>query len=394
MSGPFDNGETEYWYHVMRREHMPLAGTIDLGFDLEGIRTVLAEVCGGPEADCAVKLASALVDNPGIFEDLRKLIGISNKEAYLELSYLASRTPRPGGTRGICGCYPWEMGRHTLSVFVNMLGENKPESLRGTAAKMLAGYLCSRQFYKVALGFSAMPDEGLRLVFENLISPREVLQKSAKRRGHGCEAELARVLVECGATLIPEEKHTNPMGTSDPHLDLETFELTERDPDSTFSFDILVMKERQVRIAIQSLIHTSDPGQYGVNKSNDTVAIKDQVHATNRRLRPEAPLELWGLLDGVGFSENKEETLNKMLRAFDYFLQLNTLYKGPLRLHSLGLCRVVAIRFADNYSESDIEAMRNKYVPRDVRVVGTSDAAPPNTTPVPAGMATLFVPST
>ena len=154
------------------------------------------------------------------------------------------------------------------------------------------------------------------------------------------------------------------------------------------------MKERQVRIAIQSLIHTSDPGQYGVNKSNDTVAIKDQVHATNRRLRPEAPLELWGLLDGVGFSENKEETLNKMLRAFDYFLQLNTLYKGPLRLHSLGLCRVVAIRFADNYSESDIEAMRNKYVPRDVRVVGTSDAAPPNTTPVPAGMATLFVPST
>ena len=34
-------------------------------------------------------------------------------------------------------------------------------------------------------------------------------------------------------------------------------------------FDLLILKTNSVKVAIQSLIHTSDPGQYGVDKSNE-----------------------------------------------------------------------------------------------------------------------------
>ena len=60
------------------------------------------------------------------------------------------------------------------------------------------------------------------------------------------------------------------------------------------------------------LIHTSDPGQYGVNKSDETVDIKKLIDQYNEAY-PEKPVYLIGNVDGVGFSENPNGTIAKML---------------------------------------------------------------------------------
>ena len=74
-----------------------------------------------------------------------------------------------------------------------------------------------------------------------------------------------------------------------------------------------------IRALVQSLIHTSDPGQYGVNKSDETVDIKKMINRYNEKY-PQKPVYLIGNVDGVGFSENPNGTIAKMLGVFDSFV--------------------------------------------------------------------------
>ena len=67
------------------------------------------------------------------------------------------------------------------------------------------------------------------------------------------------------------------------------------------------------------MIHTSDPGQYGVNKSDETVDIYRRIGAYNAEVAQEQKVYLLGSVDGVGFSENPNGTIVKMLDAFDDF---------------------------------------------------------------------------
>src|SRR5262249_26708754 len=135
----------------------------------------------------------------------------------------------------------------------------------------------------------------------------------------------------------------------------------------------------------------SDPGQYGVNKSDETVAVAAQIQAANRSQRKSKPMELWGLVDGIGFSENKADTINKMLGCFDVFVQLNTLYKAPLRLQALWLCRVRAIQFSDFYSAADVKAIKTKYVPAGVDILSTDQKPDRRWQAIKAGRATVYL---
>lgn len=389
----YASAETEYWRNVMRQQDMPLAGEITFDFDVPGLRRTLADVAAVAEADAMPVVARTLRERPASFHDLRRLLGLTDKRAYLELSYLASRTPHPSQDTGLCGCQPWNMARHGLPVFLRMLEAPSPRPVRRAASELLARYLLAEGLHTAATSFHAIPEQGLRHVFETLVAARETQQRAAKRRGHGCELRLATVLHACGATCLPEDKHTNPMGSHDPHLDLDTLRVVPRRRGVTYSFDLLVLHQGAPRVAIQSLIHTSDPGQYGVNKSDETVAVKARIAASRRRLQRGPELELWGLLDGVGFSENKEDTLNKMLANFDHFLQLNTLYKAPLRLHRLGLCEVVALRLSSAYTPDEHDAIVERYAPEGVAVLRGDAAAPANAVEVPAGLGAVYVPA-
>ena len=129
-----------------------------------------------------------------------------------------------------------------------------------------------------------------------------------------------------------------------------------------------------------------------MNKSDETVEIHRGIQDANARLAGRNDVEHWALLDGVGFSENKVDTLNKMLAVLDVFFQLNTLFKVPLRLHRLGLCSVKAIRFSAVYTDDDVSVIKAKYVPNDVTVMGPDDdASLSGLTKIPAGCADVYV---
>jgi hypothetical protein len=391
LSPAYESSETEFWYNVMPQAEMPIAGNMEHLANLEVLKAVLDKLAKIAEKDLLAEVASELLKKPEVLHDLRKLLGISDKRAYLELSYLTSRQKHPAEPNALCGCQPWTMARHPMQFFIRLLQCEKND-VRQAAADVMAKYLLDEGLGAAAKAFSAMSVESLAAAFENLIAPKELQQKAAKRRGHGCEGALAKVLKAVGAKMLPPDKAENPMGSQDPNVDFSMLTVVERKRGLTYSFDMIVLGPKdRVAVLVQSLIHTSDPGQYGVDKSNQTVEIAEKLRAANKQLRkPAEQVELWGLLDGVGFSENKKDTLNKMLGEFPCFLQLNTLYKAPLRLHQLGLCRVKAIKFTPYYSSADIRAITEKFVPKDVLVLG-KEAPDPKWTAVLAGRATLYL---
>lgn len=388
--GPYESPETEFWYNVMPQAAMPVAGEIENDFDVNRVAAFVAAAAKDAKTDFSEQVKAALLKDPSIFHDLRQLLGISDKRAYLELSYLTSRVRHPSAATGICGCQPWNMARHPIEFFLRLIAPSSPTQIRERAAGVLTKYLLREGLSNAAKGFAGLTPSQLTVIYETLVIPRENQQKAAKRRGHGCEGALATVLHQCGVHILPEDKYVNAMGAKDPNLDRRSLKVAPKKQGNTYSFDMLVLDGDDVRVGIQSLIHTSDPGQYGVNKSDETVDIALHFRKANESQRKRSPIELWGLVDGVGFSENKPDTINKMIHYFDCFVQLNTLYKAPLRLHQLGLCRVKAIRFADGYSSEDVEAICKKYVAKGITLLGQKENADPSWTEIAAGRAVVY----
>ncbi|QDT34022.1 hypothetical protein [Thalassoglobus polymorphus] len=389
-SSAYATPEDEYWYNVSTQEELPIAGEIDLSVDLESLESFFRGLAEQTTESAAIAfVASRLRQDSDLFDNIRQFLGVSNKRAYLELSYLASRTPHPTQDSGLCGCYPWTLARHPMTFFTRLLNGRQGKEVASVASTMIATYLLGKGLQQAAVGFSVAKRSLMELIFERLIAPKEIQQKAAKRRGHGCEAALARVASETGAEIVPDNRATNPMGANDPHIDLDTMEFNDRVAGHTHAFDLVITQQNKPRILCQSLIHTSDPGQYGVDKSNETVAIKQRVKAWNDA-HPERPIELWGLVDGVGFSENKPDTINKLIHNFDHFIQLKTLYKLPLRLHLMGLLQIQAVNFSDFYSAEDVIAIKAAYVADGIQVLHGADS-PAQLKSVLAGEAAVLV---
>lgn len=392
MASPaYNSSYDEYWYNVSPQTNLPLAGEIELSIDLPAASEAFAEIAKSNEPDAAAAyVAKALKHNPELFNTLRQFIGISDKRAYLDLSYICSRIEHPEEGTALCGCQPWTLARHPMAFFLGALRGRRGGATKKALADVMAKYLLKNGLFDAARGFAAMKHDVLELLYTQLISPKEIQQKEAKRRGHGCEAALARVLEECGATVLPVGKADNPMGSNDLHVDLNSMQIAPREARVTFAFDLLVMGGDDLAVMIQSLIHTSDPGQYGVNKSDETVHVASRIKQWRADVDVKLP-ELWGLVDGVGFSENKRDTIEKLIDNFDHFLQLATLYKGPLRLHKLGLIKVKGVKFSSDYAEDDVDAIVQRYCPDDVRVVQEGEAPDRRWRSVRAGRAEIYV---
>ena len=392
MSSPaYASPEDEFWYNVSPQDELPIAGNIDLRMNFRSLYDFFKDISLAHSAEDAKQLVfEKLLKNPSIFGDVRQFLGISNKRIYLELSYIASRTDHPSQPYSLCRCHPWTLSRHPTEFFLRLLSGSKGKDVQLATANMISEYLMEKGLYETAKGFSTVTDQLFKFIYKHLIIPKEYQQKAAKRRGHGCEGALAIVLKNCGVSLLPSNKASNPMGANDPHLDLNTMTVTDRKVGETHAFDMLILNNDCVSVAVQSLIHTSDPGQYGVDKSNETVLISQKIQDWNKKNK-DFSVELWGLVDGVGFSENKTNTINKLLHNFDYFMQIKTLYKAPLRLHTLGLLNVKAIFFSRYYDNADIESIRRLYVPNNVSILRKLDNAKRTWTPVEAGEATVFL---
>ena len=227
----------------------------------------------------------------------------------------------------------------------------------------------------------------LKIIYKNLILPKEIQQKEAKLRGHGAEKELAEVINALGCKFIPNQRHINPMSEQDPNVNKRTFKVQEKIMGDTWSFD-LILKNKNFNFGfVQSLIHTSDPGQYGVNKSNETVSIKKGINKYNKENKNK--IYLIGLVDGVGFSENKKDTINKMIEEFDFFVQIKTLYKIGLFLHKLKLVKLKGIIFGKQYEKKYRDAMFKKYGSSDIKIL--TDEKIKNEKVIKCGLADLVI---
>lgn len=379
--------QNEFWFHVADQSDIPIAGDVDnKSLDLDKLAKLLKGF-----ADAQNKndyLFRAIKSDVELIDILRTLIGVSDKRMYLELSYLFAKTKsKILPDKNILGGTFYELTRHPLDYYKGLAKSTDPY-LANESTNLIVNYLVDRGLIDVVTAMAKLANQEIEILIEKLILTKEVQQAEAKRRGHGAEFELAKLLHALGCTIFPEDRYKKSIGAKDPNVDSTTFELMKKDKGKTWSFDLIITDKGRPRVFIQSLIHTSDPGQYGVNKSDETVQIKRDLDKHN----VVAPVkkELWGLVDGVGFSENKKDTIDKMLAQFDCFIQLKTLYKAGLQLHKLGIVKIKAIRFDEEYYSRDmIRDLFAKYGSVDIQLLSKNEPLPGKA--ILAGKAILIV---
>ncbi|BBF41670.1 hypothetical protein lbkm_0350 [Lachnospiraceae bacterium KM106-2] len=351
----------EFWYCVACQEDLPLYKGHELDSKIsDNLITCIhfyrkRKISGAP---IELILSNLLLEYPSMISDIRLLLGISDKRLYLDLTYLNSRA-KLGNGRALGDGREYVI-KHDTKFFT---GKLKTDVNREAYASLIAGYFIDKGIEVILNTFASLDDAVIKQLFNNLIAPKEIQQKQAKYRGHGAEMTFANVFADCNMKFIPDDKHIDPMASMDPNVDLETMELVGREvkKQSVHSFDLVVLDEdKNVRILVQSLIHSSDPGQYGVNKSDETVLIKQAITDYNQD-HPDKPVYLLGSVDGVGFCENPNGTIVKMLDAFDDFFQMHTLFKIPLFLQRTGFIdNINGVHLHDNFFETYARDHMNK----------------------------------
>ena len=380
----FNDYRKEYWFHVSNQNEIPIYGQVEKSIDTQLLHNIAIEM---PDEKQDEYLCYIIKEDVSAIDTLRAIVGITDKRMYLELSYLFNKEKvNPDSDKNILGESVYLLKKHTVSYFESII--NKKSEYSEEVLHIVTQYLIDRGILSVLNVAKNIEHEELMSLVKYLMLPKEIQQEETKRRGHGAEQALATLLNRLNVSYIPENKHVNPMGSSDPNVDKVTFEIAKRNKETTWSMDLIVKRGNDIKILIQGLIHTSDPGQYGVNKSDETVTVKQGLTSYNKKYKKDK--ELWGLVDGVGFIENPEDTVFKMLEQFDTFVQLKSLYKAALRLHKLKMVKIKAIRFdMDFYSRKEADEMFAKYGSKDI--VKVTDGSVPKGTEIKAGKAWIYI---
>lgn len=345
----------EFWYCVAPQDDIPLPDDTrsEQKESYDELISLLARYknlhVAMPEISTNQIVKNMILEKPALISTFRKLIDISDKRLYLDLTYAVNyynedirlvETSREA------------LVKHSTAYFINYLKRNPNKSI---LADVISTYFCDRGLADSLEAFSSLSPDQLSSIFNNLIINREILHRDAKLRGHGVEQAFAKIFKECGVIMYPENKAEAPMAEHDPNVDLSTMSIIARNAkdDNCHSFDLIIKSvDNKIRILIQSLIHTSDPGQYGVNKSDETVNIYRRITEYNKDLDTDSKVFLLGSVDGVGFSENPNGTIVKMLEVFDDFFQMHTLFKIPIFLQKIGMIdNIKGIVFDTTYFE-------------------------------------------
>lgn len=385
--------QNEYWTHVADQHELPIAPGKESVRKVSLVSELMIHVkTGGEDVNLRDELDKHLLRNPNLLDEIRLFAGISDKRLYLALSYEFSRTvieTLDATPVTLCGCMPYEMASHSTAFFKRLLRGKDPE-VRALSSQVIANFLLKNGLADTLLAYGKLTKEDQERLLERLVFAKEAQQNEAKRRGHGAEAHIARVLQFAGCHLIPESKVENPMGAPDPNIDIEHLRIAPRKAGITHSCDIAVNDVTGVLQAwVVSLVQSSDPGQFGVDKSETTSTIRRLLEASNDKLVRH--VELWGIVDGVGYAENKAGTINRMLASFHDFFQVKSAYKAALAAHRLGIGHISAIRFdSEFYSSNAASQMAEAYVPSDVTVLESGDKPTPSWRSLRAGMATIY----
>ncbi|MCI6998693.1 MAG: hypothetical protein MR936_18460 [Eubacterium sp.] len=328
----------EFWYCVAPQEDLPLYKGQEICSDscarlIEVVEKYKEQI---GNAAPGVIINNIILDNPSVISDIRVLVGVSDKRMYLDLTYLANIYRSADNARFVPESRE-HLLKHDTKYFIRLLTSSP---MKKELAAEIAKYFVKKGLVNILNAFASLTKEQIIPIFDNLIAPKEIQQMQAKYRGHGAEQAFAQVVTACGVKIIPENKDTDPMAGYDPNVDLSTMTVVQRNAsnENCHSFDLIVNDDDfRIRVLIQSLIHSSDPGQYGVNKSDETIDIQKRIRAYNNMLNPNQQVYLLGSVDGVGFSENPSGTIVKMLDVFDDFFQMHTLFKIPVFLQKIGM---------------------------------------------------------
>lgn len=381
----FKDFRKEYWFHVSNQNEIPIFGHAEKSINSKVIYNISRKIQGNSDDFEALKQIITL--DPNTIDTLRTIVGVTDKRMYLELSYIFNKhRQKVNSDTNILGESVYLLKKHTVSYFKRMINEHSETGQE--VLNIVAKYLEHRGVLSMLHILNKMEEEEISTLVDYLLLPKEIQQEETKKRGHGAEQALALFLHNIGISFIPNQRHINPMSQDDQNVNKETFTLAPRDEKKTWSMDLIITHKEQPRIFVQGLIHSSDPGQYGVNKSGETVSVKTGLKKHNRT----APIkkELWGLVDGVGFIENPENTIFKMIQQFDTFVQLKSLYKAGLKLHKLGLVKIKAIRFDMSfYSPKEADEMFELYGSDDI--IKITDNSIPKGKEIPAGKAWIYI---
>lgn len=266
----FDDYKSEYWFHVSDQNEIPIYCTHARSIDVDLLHAIAIGMPAG-EKDSSDYLKNVVKANVDSIDILRTVVGVTEKRMYLELSYLFNKyvDGKEDGAN-ILGETVYLLKKHNVNYFKKCIKKDMPKQ----ALEIMVKYLVDKGLVAVLGAFRKISKEELKAVVDFLLLPKEIQQEETKRRGHGAEQALAILLFELGVAVIPENKHEPPMGADDPNVDKVTFELAARNEQKTWSMDLIVKAEERLKVFVQALIHSSDPGQYGVNKSGETVLVK------------------------------------------------------------------------------------------------------------------------
>ena len=375
----FNDFRKEYWHHVSNQNEIPIFGHAEKSIDSELLYTIAQKMPG--DVDDLKTLKQIVSSNVDAIDTLRTIVGVTDKRMYLELSYIFNKHRNNRNSEiNLLGESVYSLKKHSVSYFKKLIGA--PNEKGEEVLNVIAKYMEDRGVLSILHVLNKMNREEVGSLVDFLLLPKEIQQEETKRRGHGAEQALAIVLHNIGASFIPDRRHINPMSQDDQNVTKTNFELAQRDEASTWSMDLIIKQGKFLRVFVQGLIHSSDPGQYGVNKSGETVSVKKDLVLHNET----SPIkkELWGLVDGVGFIENPENTIFKMLQQF------KSLYKAGLKLHKLGIVKIKAIRFdMDFYTKKEADEMFELYGSNDI--IKVTDNSIPAGKEVQAGKAWLYV---
>ena len=383
-----DTLQNEFWFHVSPQGAMPIAGEVPQFVDTEAISSLIDQFVDKENLEL-VDIKTAIQNDIQNIDLLRALIGISDKRMYLDLSYIFYKEKyNINDSTNILSQTLYNVNSHPLDFFKKKIND-ADEKLAEKALDLITNFLVDGGIIPVLNSLCKIGSAQAHILIDKLINAKEAQQKLTKRRGHGIEQVFAIFLNDLGVSYLPEDRHTNPM-SRDPNVLRTNFNVSPKVNGKTWAFDLIVTKDTNTHIAyVQGLIHTSDPGQYGVNKSDETVLIKKEVVAFNEKEREDR--ELWGLVDGVGFTENKTNTIDKMLNEFDTFIQLRTLYKTALKLHQMGHLQISAISFnSDFYTNVEAQAMFDKYAATEIEFHYSTEPSS-YTKKVNGGEATIYL---
>lgn len=333
----------EFWYCVSPQENIPIPDGIqnDQAAEYAALKHII-DIFSKKTGATRDIIQEMILEDPASISTFRKIIGITDKRLYLDLTYLTNKYEDDKNTRLVPESKT-SIKRHKTSFFEGKFNV-KSYKHKTILAKLITDYLCSNGLEDSLNAFKTLNSNQLNAIFTNLIVTKELQQRITKYRGHGVEQAFAKIIDNCGLSYEPQTKATDPMASKDPNIDLSNMKLIPKNTKNDYchSFDLIVLESANPKVLIQSLVHTSDPGQYGVDKSNETVKIKSQLNEYNSKASAANHVYLMGSVDGIGFSENSKNTIEKMLEYFDCFFQMNTLFKIPLFLQSKGIIDIIA----------------------------------------------------